>query len=687
MMHGMDRAIVMGLGKHGASVAAAARERWATRPSAGQRVAWVAASTPDDALRGLPGAVSAISRLRSDALLTGGRANSGAGVVRVLVVCALADEMADEVCAVARAVRRAVEGVADARVVGMAILPGDGTTGGVPATGTREHLRNWLAVGNLHDARTFDGGCLCLGAANHLGFTLSEAERDALGAEMVVQWLGGPLDDTHWQTPVTASALTSAGIAAWVYPVERLQTWVGDEMAAYLLDTWLEPTANATLAMPDQGADLITRFGLSRQSLGEEAAPASFFGDLNIPADTPTFLFGGQGNDGAVLEAEYHARLEALTERRDLLDKNVGALTARVVAEVVNVTAAALDEPTPGRVHAARDRLAALLATLDGLKKEAGASAARRFETIGHLDAEREELTSQMSVLAERLPRSQTAALGLLFRPWRLWRAYQAARAMRSLAGSVAALLQQCLALTVEIVRDDQCQEIYAGAAEAVATLEADVLRLADRLAQARAQIEPAEDGLCGVLGFPTECSLLTPEIIAELIEPLWQDTGFVLREAATRGLRLSRWLNNPPLAATIAARCVAFGRERGADLSGLTAEELFTRRFPATADRGDAVQSMLAAAAPFLRWDEAQVSGPTSGQAGVSRWLGLAQGESSLLLAEIASRIGKVRAMGTQDETRITAVQIVQGVGVDALILDEEVDDGFEADVDVAVV
>ncbi|MFN8472202.1 MAG: hypothetical protein U0822_08440 [Anaerolineae bacterium] len=688
MTHGVDRAIVIGLGNQGASVAAAARVRRAARPPNGQRTAWIEALTAADALQGLSGAVSSISRLRSDALLGGGHVDGGARVVRVLVVAALSEVAPDEALTVARAVRRAVEGVAEAQVVGMVIMPDGAALGARSAAETREELRAWLAAGSTHSAPAFDGGCICLGAANQHGFTLSEAERAALAAEMVVQWLSGPLDDAHWQAPAMAGELTSAGVAAWVYPKERLQTWVAEKAAHQLVDAWLGPAVEGTLATPDRNADIVTRSGLSRQSLGEEAAPSSFFGDLNISANTQDFMFGGQWrNDYTAIEAEYHTRLEALTERRDSLDKNVVVLAARIADEAVRVTSAELDAPMPGRVHSARKRLAALRATLGDLKKEAAASAERRFETIGLLDAERERLAAQMDLLAERLPRSQMAALGLLVLPWRLWSAYKAARAMRVLAGSAAALLQQCLAVTVEIVRDDQCQEIYADAAEAVAALETDVLRLSDRLEEARAQIEPFEEGLCGALSFPTECSLLTSEIIDGLTEPLWQDTGFALREAAAQGLRLADWLNDPPNVAAIAARCVAFGRERSAELGKLTAEDLFTRRFPSHPERWEAVQSMVVAADSFLRWDEAQLSGIESGQAGVSRWLGLSQGESSPLFAEVASRIGKVRAIGTQDGTRITAVQIVQGVAVDALILDEEVGDGFEADIDVAVV
>lgn len=424
---------------------------------------------------------------------------------------------------------------------------------------------------------------------------------------------------------------------------------------------------------------LVARLEVSRRAVGEEVVPTDWLAaiGLNDPIDS-SLEFGRWGETRQRIEDTLAGRLEQLIERRPGMEQQGAELAARLAAGVAEAVREWLDEAAPGRLGEAQVRLKAIRGALRQLADEAQQAADAQFNALTRLDQEQERLKQAMDSLAVGLPATWRGWLALAWRPHRLWTALRAVGTLRQLGAVLAAVGTQWLATMVEVLRDDLAVGVYEQTLEALSGLAKGLENLERVVREALSRLRPIEDGLYGSLGFALECSLLTPELAAELETMAMPDVETALRELAEMGVRLSSWLAGEPEAEAIVTRCVDYGHMRAVLLQTVRADDLLVRRFSKPEDLSDALDSLMAAAAPFLNWDEAQLSSPEEyeGLDEVS-WLGLAEGAGSTL-ARAATGPGRPRELvATHDPTRVVAVRVVRRVPVGAVSLGEPGEQG----------
>lgn len=684
MLKKKDRLLVIGLGPRGERIVMEARRRFTERWGTPARLAWLGLADMRELTTPLRDAVQRMTRLRQETLTENGSWRRTDGTTRVCIVADPA-EMQAEAVRVAEATRRTLSDVMEVRVWGLAVLPEQSA---VPPPVDRDRhagLAEWaVAVGGRP---AFDGGLLVVGSANRYGESLAEAEQDCLAAEVVVQWLVGPLAEADGYEPTDIESLSGVGVAAWVYPVGTLRDRLGERIAADLVDAWLGGGEADRIEATAAGMDLLALLNLGRDGVDNEVAPVSLLHDLLQPMWLPPPTLGGLWeNEAPALQAQFDARLKALTQRRPGLDERGAALAAHVTSELVARTHAGLDEPTPGAIALARARLDRLQGDLARLIGDARQEAGQRFQRLAGLDAERETLIERMDDDGRRLLQGTLAMVGLALCPWRWPGAWRAARDMRARATRLAEILEQGLRATTDVLRADLAAAVYDEVLEQASWLEGEIRQLEATLRDARQRLCPSQDGLFGAPDFPLEVSVLTPALVEALAATVEPDPVVTLKEASLGRLRLSGWLASPIMPQALAEACRAYGWQRTEPLALLTGDDLLARRFDSPRGVAEALEGLAAAAAPFLRWDETRAARTLGEPPRLTRWLGLAAGERSTLAGVAAALSLPSRVMETGDPTRVLAMQIVRDISLEMVMLRQEVQDGSGQDAPVAV-
>lgn len=541
----------------------------------------------------------------------------------------------------------------------------------------------------------FDRGCYLLGTLNAQSLSLASAdERNELAAEIMLQLAttgladlcgGPPSAALSWRAGEKSQSYAGVGLAAWVYPAELLIDHVSRRMAGELLDAWLTPqggmgeeaspnqrNAGATAAWEEQAAAFGLGSGATPDALSDQALPAGEFDASALwrPLDHRLTLATAR-TLRAALDQQMAARLEDLAAQRPALDQRAAQIGQRLGEQLARVIAMTLDKPAPGRLPEAE----ALAAAVKQWLKQAQASNRAAGETRWHaLEAVERELDAagrqlEESIVAGCFPEATWRSLAaLLLRPPRLWRMARRLPEVQRLAAAYAALLLRQSFLALEVLKSDLVTAIYDAALEAADRRCAWLAGLSQSAAAA-AHLLPVPPAPCGALGFGLEQSVLTPDTTAALYRRARGPLADLLADVASGPDRLSGWPVADPDGEDLAGVYLAYARQRCAGpLRALTIDRLIVDALPDPQARLEALEALAESASPFLAWDETKLHSLEHDVLYSCLVLGLGEGAGSLALADTGELLFAQVAQ-TGDSQRVTALSMVQGLTLDALV------------------
>jgi hypothetical protein len=591
----------------------------------------------------------------------------------------------------------------DARMQGKNRVPGN-TSALSPG---RQMLGGELGVEPI-----FDAGCLLLAALNGHGLALEEpGERIELAAEILLQLTASPLSEM----PESATALFhgagerpqgygGVGLAAWVYPGRALGQDLAHRLAGELLSACLGESAP-----PDRDVDEVARE--VEAFLVEEVADLS--GELLPPESleeaglwrplTSRLSPGRVRYFRKDLEDETAERLEALAAQRPALDRKARALGQAVAEQVEGTLVRCLDRAEPGRLSEAAFLLSEVAGHLDRRQREAERTADEHWKDLEAVDAEVEHVGAEMEELAARFPVLHGGAdshfdwrltLKLIRSPRRLIGLVLAYRDLGQRGAIYRALLARQMVLAIDVLQHDLLVEVYEEARKRVDAQRAQVTDLTETFGAARRSLyrdgESDDATSCPQetnTSFRLEHSVLTTELIEELYASIRGSIADRMVDFQAQS-PLSTWLPVEADPDAVTAACLAYAREQCQTLERLRVDDLVLDSLPDPRQRAEALRVLVSLSSPFLGWDETRLQGEEHRLLCVHTALGTGEGADSPLLEGLDDTVlpgalrggsGTVRVVATGDAQRVTALTLMQGLPLAALVGLEEYAAAFD--------
>jgi hypothetical protein len=527
----------------------------------------------------------------------------------------------------------------------------------------------------------FDRGCFLLSPLNGQSLALgSPEERNELAAEILqvlattdaARLCETPASAAAWRWGTRAHGYGGIGVAAWVFPVERLIEHASRRMAVELLESWQTPRRDAPCDWAAQAAAFWQSADASRAALAARVLPGELFdhGALWQPLDCRVTPATARRLRQA-LDEQMAGRLEDISAQRPALDQQVEAIGQQMAQRLADALGRMLDLPAAGRLPEGEAWLAAAVASLRAAQQEnavAGEAAWQALEAVeGELEQTGQRLEARAAAGGFPEPGWRTWA-AVLLRPRRLWALAQTLPDLQRLAASFAALLLRQTDAALMVLRHDLIDAVYEAALTETQRQSARVTMLRQAAAAAQDGLHPPPDAPTGALGFSLEMSALTPALVEELYRQMRGAPAELLLAAAASPARLGGWPGVEVDSEDLAGAVLDCTRTRcRALLAGMSIDDLVVQALPDPQARLEALRDLVESATPFLPWDETRLAGDDQDVVYSCALLGLGDGAAASAL----SGMGEVlfgQVLTTGDQRRVTALCAVQGLPLAAV-------------------
>lgn len=527
----------------------------------------------------------------------------------------------------------------------------------------------------------FDRGCFLLSPLNGQSLALgSPEERNEMAAE-VLQVLATtdaarlcetPASAAAWRWGTRARGYGGVGVAAWVFPVERLIEHASRRMAVELLESWQTPRRDGPCDWAEQAAAFWQSAGASSAALVAQVLPGDLFdqGALWQPLDCRVTPATARWLRQA-LDEQMAARLEGISAQRPALDQQAEAIGQGLAQRLADALGRVLDMPAAGRLPEAEAWLAAAIASLRAAQQENAAAGAAAWQALEAIEGELEQTGQRLEACAAAggFPEPGWRAwAAVLLRPRRLWALAQALPDLQRLAASFAALLLRQTDAALVVLRHDLIDGAYEAALTEAHRQSACVTMLRQAAAAAQDRLHPPPDAPTGALGFSLEMSALAPAMVEELYRQMRGAPAELLAAAAASPARLGGWPGVDVDSEDLAGAALDCTRARcRALLAGMSIDDLVVQALPDPQARLEALRDLVESASPFLPWDETRLTGDDQDVVYSCALLGLGDGAAAGAL----SGMGEVlfgQVLTTGDQRRVTALCAVQGLPLAAI-------------------
>lgn len=586
-----------------------------------------------------------------------------------------------------------------AQITGLLLLPDlDGTGDPEPAqAASRVALRRIDQVMSAHDGWVthwddgsavegwgppFDRGCFLLSPLNGQSLALgSPEERNEMAAEVllllattdVARLCETPASAAAWRWGTSARGYGGVGLAAWVFPVERLIDHASRRMAGELLEYWQTPRSQAPDDWAAQAAALWHSAGASGAALAAQVLPANAFDHSSLwrPLDcrvAPATAWRLR----QALDEQMATRLEGISTQRAALDQQAEAIGQRFAQRLADALGQVLDLPAPGRLSEAEAWLTAATTWLRTAQQDNAAAGEAAWQALEAIEGEQEQTGRRLEAAATAggFPKPGWRAwAAVLLRPRRLWTLAQTLPDLQRLAASYAALLLRQTDAALVVLRHDLIDAAYEAALEEIQRQTARVAALRQAAAAAQDRLNPTSEAPTGALGFGLELSALTPDQIEALYRQARGTVETLLADVAASPDRLSAWAGADIDGEDVVGVVLALTRRRcTAAWGGLSIDQLVIEALPNARSRLEALANLVESASPFLAWDETRLDSLENDVLYSCAVLGLGEGAASPALAD-AGEVLFAQVAPTGDSQRVTAFSAVQGLPLEALV------------------
>ncbi len=558
---------------------------------------------------------------------------------------------------------------------------------------------------DLLSGSPFNGGCYLLGTTDAAGWRMDQPdERIAFASEALVQLVLSPLDElcqnhlSAWSTDQRLHNYATIGLASWVFPRQTAADLLAHRLATEVLEAWL---ADSAVEAEGAGADAVAflaEHSLDPGSVMESLLPYALLEETGLTRlAEPQVSLSGVRRLRQAMEDDAADRLEILAERRPAMDEAADALGRWLAAVARADVVQQIDRPEPGRLSAGEALLAGIETHLETQRTELENIADTHWTTLERIDAELDRVGQEIEKLGARFPEPRIGALvRILVSPHRLLRLALSYRQLTHALTTYRSLCIHKMDTVFQVLRRDLAVRAYDAALENLREQRTHLTRLEQVLCQAHELVDAELSRKLGNLregGSTFEYSLLTPTVLDQLYALVSTDPGEMLAKLSEQLGSLSRWLGNTPDAAGVRDACLVYARQRCQVVESLSITQVllnFHGLGDVTAKQGllvttpgagqkpvpddtrwsirEALYELSETAIPFLTWDETQLAEAEREGLQVTTMLGTAEGTASPLLGD-AGELPWSFIMTTGDATRITALTVVRGLPLKAIV------------------